>query len=674
MSSFFAELKRRNVYKVAVTYAAVAWLLIQVTTQTFPFFEVPAWAVRLVVLLLILGFPVALVIAWAFELTPEGLKRTESAGGTANHTASGQAQPKSGRVWIVTVIAAVVISVALFFAGRYTAPAARGHTDSGAKSIAVLPFENRSEDKANAYLADGIQDEILTRLAKIEDLKVISRTSTLRYKAAAENLREIAAQLGVAHVLEGSVQKVGDKVRVTVQLINAQTDAHLWAEVYDRHLADIFAVQSDIAETVAKALQVKLSTREQNAVAARPTSNPAAYDAYLRGLALWNDLSHSADTLQRTAGFYARAVELDPNFAVAWAGLAVAHTLIYADFDPTAARLAEAKRCVDTALKLQPELGDGHFALGLYRYRGLRDYDGALHAFNEAVDRGVNKAMSLEFCGYVKRRQGKWDETLSFHERSQQLDPRNAIIYSEQAVTFRALRRFEEARRSLDRALEITPDNPILLAQKAESYQAEGDFAAAAALVDRLPIDAQQPQVFGVRYKQWMCTRRFDDLVRVFEGFLADAGPLPNHLVAMYRARLGLAKKLRGDEAGARQTLLRAREELEVLRASSDKGEGFLDELIVVDGVLGNAEGVEAHAAKLHDEIANDAYAGPNFEEAIAAARAHLGQYDAAVEIVRGLLEKPGDYSPTRPLLRTHPIWDPLRNHPGFKALVEGDR
>src|SRR4051812_35233334 len=267
MASFFAELKRRNVYKVAVAYAVVGWLLVQIATQVFPFFEIPNWAVRWVVLAIIVGFPIALVIAWAFELTPEGLKRTDKA------DAAPQTRSRS-RAWIFVVLAAGLLSLALFFLGRFTASPQSTGSAALAKSIAVLPFENRSEDKANSYLADGIQDEILTRLAKIDDLKVISRTSTQRYKSSPENLLEIAKQLGVGFVLEGSVQKVGDQVRVNVQLINALTDGHVWAEVYDRKLADIFAVQSDIAGTVAKALRVKLSSREQQAVAQRPTDNP----------------------------------------------------------------------------------------------------------------------------------------------------------------------------------------------------------------------------------------------------------------------------------------------------------------------------------------------------------------------------------------------------------------
>src|SRR5712664_3699568 len=277
--NFFAELKRRNVYKVAVAYAIVGWLLVQVATQVFPFFEVPNWAVRLVVLLIIVGFPIALVIAWALELTPEGLKRTEVADAAPG--------PRSrNRAWIYVVLIAAALSAGLFFLGRFTVSTKQSvSAEVSSKSIAVLPFDNLSRDPDNAYFASGIQDEIITRLAKIADLKVISRTSTQQYQSKPGNLSQIAKQLGVAHVLEGSVQKVGDQVRVNVQLIRADSDSHLWAETYDRKLTDIFGVESDVAKSIAQALQAKLSGHEEEAFGAKPTSNPEAYDAYLRGLA-----------------------------------------------------------------------------------------------------------------------------------------------------------------------------------------------------------------------------------------------------------------------------------------------------------------------------------------------------------------------------------------------------
>ena len=664
MVSFFAELKRRNVYKVAAAYAVVGWLLIQVATQVFPFFEIPNWAVRLTVLGIIIGFPIALVIAWAFELTPEGLKRTETADAVPE-------PPARRRAWIFVVIAAGLLSLALFFLGRYTAAPRSTGAIALAKSIAVLPFENRSEDKANSYLADGIQDEILTRLAKIDDLKVISRTSTQRYKSSPENLAEIAKQLSVAYVLEGSVQKVGDRVRVNVQLINALTDAHVWAEVYDRTLADIFAVQTDIAGRVAKELRVKLSSRDRQSIEVRPTENTQAYDAYLRGVAIWNGLSLSPESLQNMADAFSRAVELDPSFALAWAYLSVVQTLQYATYDPTAARLADAKRALDNSMKLQPDLGDAWFALALYRYRALSDYDGALKAFEEAIERGVNRALSLEFSGYVKRRQGKWEEALAHHRQSAEIDPRNPIIFAEQAVTYRCLRRFAEAHVASDRALAIVPDSQDLLAQKAMLYQATGDLAAAGRLIERLAVNPSEPLAIQPRFSQLMFTGKYAEAATLLQHLLETGQSLPANLRAVYRTHLGLAKRLAGDTDGGTRELTQGRNELEAFRQQNAVGEGYLEDLMMVEATLGNRAAVDHHAAKLHDRIAKDAFEGPTLELDIAIARAQLGQADEAVSILRRLLQKPGDDCITTALLRAEPIWNPIRSDPGFQKLCE---
>src|SRR5437870_5909814 len=320
--SFFAELKRRNVYKVAVAYAVVGWLIAQITTQIFPFLVIPNWIVRLVIVLIAIGFPIALVIAWAFEATPEGIKRTEDVDLNAQKRA-----PKK-HAWIYVVVIGAVISIGLFFVGRYSVrnTAGAAGAELSAKSIAVLPFDNLSRDPDNAYFAEGVQDEILTRLAKVADLKVISRTSTQRFKSAPSDLREIAKQLGALNVLEGSVQKVNDQVRVNVQLINALTNAHLWAEIYDRKLTDIFAVQSDIAKTVAGTLQAKLTGSEKQMIAAQSTNDTAAYELYHKGRALWE--RRSGDNIPKAIAFFEQAIARDPNYALAYAGLAKAYILL----------------------------------------------------------------------------------------------------------------------------------------------------------------------------------------------------------------------------------------------------------------------------------------------------------------------------------------------------------
>ena len=338
--NFFAELKRRNVYKVAVAYAVVGWLSVQIATQVFPFLEIPNWIVRLVIALVVIGFPIALVIAWAFESTPQGIKRTEIA--QPSLATSGE----NHRAWIYIAIIGAVLSMGLFFLGRYTAAnKASASNDLANKSIAVLPFESLSEDKSNAYFADGIQDEILARLSKIADLKVISRTSTQKYKSAPNDLREIAQRLGVANILEGSVQKANDQVRVTVQLINALNDSHLWAETYDRKLIDVFAAESDIAQKITVALEAKLTGREKEDIQFAGTKNPQAYDALLRALALRN--SSSRVDLEKQIEFSRHAVELDPNYADAWANLAL--TEIYKSQTPW--RSEEQKNAREPLLK-----------------------------------------------------------------------------------------------------------------------------------------------------------------------------------------------------------------------------------------------------------------------------------------------------------------------------------
>ncbi len=322
---------------------------------------------------------------------------------------------------------------------------------------------------------------------------------------------------------------------------------------------------------------------------------------------------------------------------------------------------------------MQPELGDGYFALGLYRYRGLRDYDGALKSFEQAIERGASRAASLEFAGYVKRRQGKWEETLAIHDESSALDPRNPIIFSERAVTLRGLRRFAEARAPVDRALEINTDSPLLLAQKARIYQAEGDFEAAQRLIERLPLDPQQPELVGTYFNQWMCTRRYSEAIRALQDLLANPAPVAKHLAAAYRARLGAVKRWSGDVQGGGADLIIARDELELLRRQSDNGEGFVESMILVEALLGDEAAVDRHALALQHQIETDAFYGPALQQAVAAARAQLGQADVAIPLLRDLLRKPGDFSLTTALLRVDPVWDPLRNDPRFQELIAGN-
>src|SRR5438874_818597 len=450
LGSFFAELKRRNVYKVAIAYGVVAWLLIQIATQVFPFFEIPNWVVRLVVLVIIIGFPVALIIAWAFELTPEGLKRTETA--DAEHSAGRSRK----RTWIYVVIIAGAISIGLFFLGRYTSSKENAAELPG-KSIAVLPFDNLSRDPDNAYFAEGIQDEILARLAKIADLKVISRTSTQKYKSAPDNLREIAKQLDVVNILEGSVQKAADQVRVTVQLINATNDAHLWAETYDRKLTDIFTVESEIAKTIADTLRAKLTGSEERMMSKKPTANPEAYEFYLKGRFFWN--KRTAIDLRKAIDYFNQAVAKDPSYALAYAGLADAYVLL-SGFGAASPKdsLPQAKAAAEKALELDSTLGEAHASLAQALLAYDFDFAGANREFQHAIELNPNYATAHHWYGEsVLAPLSQFEDAIAQLKRALQLDPLSMIINADVGTVLTNARRYDEAIEQLRKTLEMDP-------------------------------------------------------------------------------------------------------------------------------------------------------------------------------------------------------------------------
>src|SRR5437016_12784216 len=440
--NFFAELKRRNVYKVAVAYAVVGWLVLQVSTTVLPTFHAPEWVVPTLVVLVLLGFPIALVLAWAFELTPEGIKRTED----VDHS-----QPtthRTGRTLDFLIIAVLLVIIGVFAYQRFGLSQKTSVSVSAIpeKSIAVLPFENRSRDPDNAYFADGIQDEILTRLAKIADLKVISRTSTQHYKSAPENLSEIARQLGVAHIVEGSVQKSGDSVRVNVQLIKAANDSHLWADTFDRKLTDVFSVESEVAKAIADQLSAKLTGQEEQVITAKPTDNIEAYEAYLRGLAYTLKPNTTANAIGAQK-YLREAVRLDPKFPLAWALLSYveARGYITAGLQPTVALREEAQQAAETALTLQPNLGEAILAKGFYHYACLKDYDTAMRYFEQARQLLPNSSRILESLAYLERRRGQWDRSESYFNEAERLDPRNLHLLTQHAVTYIEHRRLPEA-------------------------------------------------------------------------------------------------------------------------------------------------------------------------------------------------------------------------------------
>lgn len=448
--TFFSELQRRNVYKVAVAYAVVAWLCIQVATQVFPFFEIPTWAIRFVILLIVIGFPIAVVIAWAFELTPEGLKRTVAADAAQQHS--------QNRTWVYIVIIAGALSIGLFFLGRYTAPGRQSAWGNAqAKSIAVLPFENLSRDPDNAYFTEGVQDEILARLARIADLKVISRMSTQRYKSAPDNLPQIGQQLGVAHILEGSVQKAGDQVRVNVKLINAASDTHLWVESFDRKLTDIFAVESEIAKTVAERLQAKLTGTEQDALTARPTNNAEAHQLYLKGRYFWNKRTGAG--LKTAIDYFNQAISKDPNYALAYAGLADAYVLMsgFAAASPSDS-LPKAKAAAQRALEFDSTLGEAHASLAQAFFAYDFNFAEANREFRRAIELNPNYATAHQWyaqSGLLIL--GQFDDAIAEMKRALELDPLSVIINADLGSVFFHARRYDEAIEQLRKTLEMEP-------------------------------------------------------------------------------------------------------------------------------------------------------------------------------------------------------------------------
>jgi adenylate cyclase len=479
--SFFAELKRRNVYKVAVAYAVVGWVIAQIATQIFPFLEIPNWVVRLVIVLIAIGFPIALVIAWAFEATPAGIKRTEDV--DLDATAK---QPKK-HAWIYVVAIGAAFSIGLFFVGRYSArnTATVAGTELSAKSIAVLPFDNLSRDPDNAFFAEGVQDEILTRLAKVADLKVIARTSTQKFKSSPENLPDIAKQLGALNILEGSVQKVNDQVRVNVQLINALTNVHLWAEIYDRKLSDIFAVQSDIAKTVADTLQARLTGSEKKMMAAQPTTDTAAYELYHKGRSLWE--KRTGDNIPKAIAFYEQAIARDPNYALAYAGLADAYVLLPV-YTATTQRDAypKAKEAARNALRLDPNLAEAHVALAKLLHFVDIDLAGSIREFERAIELKPNYATAHHWLGTGPLTcLGRFDEGIAHARRAVELDPLSPIINTDLGLTLFTARRYDEALPKLRKALELDPTFAYGHQNLGIVHQLNGDLPGAIAAFEK---------------------------------------------------------------------------------------------------------------------------------------------------------------------------------------------
>jgi eukaryotic-like serine/threonine-protein kinase len=576
----------------------------------------------------------------------------------------------------LTLATATLLAGAIAYFFYFTAPA----QSPNEKSIAVLPFENLSEDKSNAYFADGIQDEILTRLSKIADLKVISRASTQRYKKKSQKPSEIAKQLGVANLLEGSVQKTNDQVRVNVQLIRAADDSHLWAETFDRKLTDIFSVESEMAKAIADQLQAHLSGREEQVIAARSTDNPEAYDAYLRGLAYTLKTGPSPADALGAQKYLREAVRLDPKFALSWALLSYVDALGYVtlNLQPTVALREEARDAAETALTLQPNLGEAVLAKGYYHYACLKDYDTAVRYFEQARQFLPNSSQIPESLAYVARRRGQWDRSESYFNEAERLDPRNVNLLSAHAASFIVLRRFAEALRKLDQVLDIIPDDVDTLAQKAAIAQAKGDLPQAAELLAPLHPNADDTTAFGTQVYQAILERHTAQIISRLKEVLTKPDPALGYFNGQLRFWLGWAQEVAGDHASAKESWRQARSELEPFLQEQPENYVLIGDVALTNMGLGDKAAALALSERAMTvvPIEKDAVDGPSPIEILARVSAQMGEPDRAIAALQKVLSIPytgplaSNVPLTPALLRLDPMFDPLRNDPRFQKLI----
>ena len=660
MSGFFEEVQRRKVYRVAAAYIIAAGFIIQIGSAVFPAWELPNWAFRLVVVLLLIGFPIALILARAYDVTPQGIRATPVPTTSGSHRR---------RNLIMLIAIGVIISAG---AGFFLLPRASARKID--KSIAVLPFQNLSDEKENAYFADGIQDDILTNLSKIGDLKVISRMSVMTYRGdGARNAREIGKTLGVATLLEGSVRRAGNRVRVSVQLINANNDEHIWAEDYDRDLTDVFAIQTDLAQKIASALQAKLSQSEKARIDRMPTQNPDAYLLFIQA----HDYANRADMF-REASFKAEqlfegAIKLDRNFAAAFAGLSKVESWIYHSFEPTPARREKARFNADQALRLQPDLAEGHLALGFSYYYGDRDYEHALTEFEIAKRDLPNEAQAYMAIGAIQRRQGKWVESTANLEKSAALDPKNENVLFNLAASYMAQRNFETADKIFDRAIATAPQSFGSRGMKAAmAIIWKGDVAFAENQLSLVPPEFD-PDGIVTSARVWVLTlqRKFADALQVAQQFRGEilaylnTAPCPK---AFLEGRLYLYQ---GDRMKAQVAFQHARTSAEKLvrdAPGDSTRHGQLGAILAGMGLKEDAIKEGKKAVELLPEF-QDAFDGPQATAALAEIYAWVGENDEALRLLDHLLRVPAGL--TVPLLKLDPVWDPLRKDPRFQALID---
>jgi TolB-like protein/Flp pilus assembly protein TadD len=654
MSGFFEELQRRKVYRVAAAYIIVAGFVIQIGSAVFPAWELPNWTLRLVVVLLLVGFPIALILAWAYDVTPQGIRMTPGVHRRRNV--------------IMLIATGMIISAG---SGFFLLPRASARKVD--KSIAVLPFQNLSDEKENAYFADGIQDDILTNLSKIGDLKVISRMSVMSYRGdGLRNAREIGKALGVATLLEGSVRRLGNRVRVNVQLINANNDEHIWAEDYDRDLTDVFAIQTDLAQKIASTLQAKLSPNEKEQLDRRPTKNSDAYLLFVQAHDYANRPDRLRETCLKAEELFEQAIKLDPNFAAAFAGLSMVESWIYHSFEPTPARREKARLNADESLRLQPDLPEGHLALGFSYYYGDRDYARALAEFDVAKRNLPNEADVYLAIGSIQRRQGKWVESTTNLEKAAALDPKNAKVLSNLVFSYMALRNFEVADKTLNRLLAIAPQSGPRALKGGLAILWKGDFDTAE---KQFSSFSPEPDQNGLTTwaRVWVLTlqRKFPEALRVLQQFHGETvfstttAPTPKAFLE------GMIYLFQGETEKAQPLLEHARLISEnLLREAPDDPPRHAQHGLIL-ATLGRSHEAIAEgrrAVELRPE-SQDAFDGPQSTSALAEIYAWVGEHDEAFCLLDHLLQIPSGV--TVSLLKLDPVWDPLRKDLRFQALID---
>jgi TolB-like protein/Flp pilus assembly protein TadD len=658
MSGFFKELQRRKVYRVAAAYIVAAGFIIQIGSAVFPAWELPNWTLRFVVVLLLIGFPIALILAWAYDVTPQGIQVTKAPPGAHRR-----------RNIVTLIIAGLAISAV---AGFFLFPRASGRNVE--KSIAVLPFQSLSDEKENAYFADGIQDDILTNLSKIGDLKVISRMSVMSYRGdALRNAREIGKALGVATLLEGSVRRIGNRVRVNVQLINANNDEHIWAEDYDRDLTDVFAIQTDLAQKIAAALQAKLSPNEKARLDRRPTQNAEAYLLFVQAHDYFNKRDMVAGISLKAVPLFEQAIKLDPNFALAFAGLSRVESWLYHSSDPVSERREKARLHANEALRLQSDLPEGHLALGYSYYYGDRDYEHALAEFEIAKRDLPNDAQVYLAIGSIQRRQGNWAESTTNLEKAAALDPKNPNIVTNLATSYIALRNFEVAERTLDRLIAVAPQSLqaramkgfLAVAWKGDVSVAEKEFSSVSPEID--------PSGLMTWARFWVLTlqRKFPEALQVAQQFRGEILATPTTAPCPKALLEGTSYLYLGDKEKAHPALEQALLVAERLVREAPQDPARHGQLGLILAALGQKDEAIKEGKRAVELLpeSQDALDGPEGTATLAQIYAWTGESEEALRLLDHVLAVP--HGPTTPMLKVDPVWDPLRKDPRFQALID---